>query len=255
MKILLSNDDGVYAPGLWALFEAVRDLGDIFVVAPDRNCSAMSQSLTLQHPIRVQTVTVKDTEFMAVQGTPTDSVHLALMSDLIPKPDLVLSGINQGANLGDDVLYSGTVAAAIEAHLFDIPAIAVSLVGHDCQYYQTAGTYIRSLVEKIKNNQLDIKKQLWNINVPDCPSAELAGFKVCRLGHRHRAQKMIEANSPRDEKIYWVGLPGEAKAETGGETDFEAVKQNFVSITPLRVDLTEERALSQTRRALLQLNL
>jgi 5'-nucleotidase len=251
MKILLSNDDGVHAPGLLALYQAVSDLGQVSVFAPDRNCSAYSQALTLKHPIRIQTIS--QTGFIAVEGTPTDSVHLAMGSGLIERPDLILSGINQGANLGDDVLYSGTVAAAMEGNLFGVSAMAISLVSQSPKNYAVAGRVIRNLVQQIISGELDLNlsfsKILWNINIPDCEWHELKGLKVCRLGNRHRAQAMVETQSPRNEKLYWVGLPG-LEQDTGPDTDFDAIKNNWISITPLRINLTDDIQLTQTRRLL-----
>lgn len=231
MHILLSNDDGVYADGINTLALALSDLAKVTIVAPDRNRSAVSNSLTLEAPLRAKAL---NPNTIMVQGTPTDSVHLALSELLDEKPDLVISGINHGANLGDDVLYSGTVAAATEAFFLGIPAIAVSLVGE--QYFDTAANFIRQLVRNFDKAPFP-SGEILNINVPDLPEEDIQGVEVTCLGQRHHAENMIKAQDPRGEDVYWIGPPGE-KEIAGEGTDFYAIEHNKISLTPLKVDLT-----------------
>ncbi|NLS12827.1 5'/3'-nucleotidase SurE [Vibrio sp. SM6] len=238
LSILLSNDDGVHAQGIHALADALRDLADITIVAPDRNRSGASNSLTLEQPIRVQQIAPN---VYSVQGTPTDCVHYALnelMKDALP--DLVLTGINHGANLGDDVLYSGTVAAAMEGHFLGVQSIALSLVGQ--HHFATAAQVAREVVEQHLISAIPANRLL-NINVPDKPYAELAGKRVTRLGARHHAEAMIKQHDPRGHDIYWLGPPGKEQ-DAGEGTDFYAIDQGFVSITPLQVDLTAHQSLA-----------
>lgn len=237
MKILLSNDDGVHAHGIHALADALRDLAEVIIVAPDRNRSGASNSLTLEQPLRVQEI-AKNT--YSVQGTPTDCVHFAL-NELLKDdmPDLVLSGINHGANLGDDVLYSGTVAAAMEGHFLGVQSIAFSLVGK--QHFDTAAVIARALVEQHLLNPIPTNR-LINVNIPDVPHSDLAGTQVTRLGARHHAEDMIKQKDPRGHDIYWLGPPGKEQ-DAGEGTDFFAVDNGFVSITPLQVDLTAHESL------------
>jgi 5'-nucleotidase len=239
MKILVSNDDGYRAPGLAELARAMVQLGEVTVVAPERNRSGASNSLTLEQPLRVQ---VGDNGYYYVDGTPTDCVHLAITGLLEQEPDLVVSGINAGANLGDDVLYSGTVAAAVEGRFLGLPAIAVSLVGAEPQHYATAAEVAKRLVTRLQHQPLPADTIL-NVNVPDVPWEALAGFEATRLGHRHKAEPVIKSQDPRGREIYWVGAAG-PEEDAGAGTDFHAVRLGFVSITPMQVDLTRYSALA-----------
>jgi 5'-nucleotidase len=238
MRILVSNDDGYRAPGLAALARAMAQLGEVTVVAPERNRSGASNSLTLDHPLRVQ---VGDNGYYYVDGTPTDCVHLAITGFLEQEPDLVVSGINAGANLGDDVLYSGTVAAAMEGRFLGLPAIAVSLVGQEPQHYATAAEVAKRLVTRLRSQPLPADTIL-SVNVPDVRWEELAGFEATRLGHRHKAEPVIKSQDPRGRAIYWVGGAG-LEEDAGPGTDFYAVSHGRVSVTPLQVDLTRYAAL------------
>jgi len=238
MRILLSNDDGVYAPGLNVLAEALREIADVNVVAPDRNRSGASHSLTLDNPVRIKTL---DNGFVSVEGTPTDCVHLALTGLLNELPDIVVSGINAGANLGDDVLYSGTVAAATEGRSLGLPAIAVSLLGEECRHYDTAASVVKQLLLSIHLTALP-QQTILNINVPDIPLHILQGFEVTRFGTRHGAEPTIKQTDPRGEPIYWIGPPG-LEQDGGPGTDFFAVNQGRVSITPMKVDFTHYQVI------------
>jgi 5'-nucleotidase len=240
MKILISNDDGVHAPGLRALADALGKIADITVVAPDRNRSGVSNSLTLEHPLRVITAA---NGFFGVNGTPTDCVHLAVTGLLKEMPDMVVSGINEGSNLSDDVLYSGTVAAATEGRFLGLPSIAVSLAGPRCEHYDTAAAIAKMLVERLRQTPLTYDTIL-NVNVPDLPLSELKGIQVTRLGTRHIAEPTIKAVDPRGRKIYWVGQPG-PEQDAGPGTDFYAVNTGYVSITPLHLDLTHHKVLNE----------
>lgn len=241
MNILISNDDGVHAPGIEALYKALVDNMDcITVVAPDRNCSAASSSLTLQNPLRTTTM---DNGFIAVNGTPTDCVHLAINMLFENDPELVVTGINAGANLGDDVIYSGTVAAAMEGRYMGLPSVAVSLVGSELKHYETAGVYAARIVSHLIDCPLPAN-QILNVNVPDLPVEQIKGIKVTRLGARHRATSMIKTQDPGGRDIYWVGPL--AKADDAGEgTDFHAVANGYVSITPITVDLTAHNRIEK----------
>ncbi len=237
MKILLSNDDGVHAEGIRVLAEALSDLADITIVAPDRNRSGASNSLTLEQPLRVNELSAGN---YSVQGTPTDCVHFALnelMKDDLP--DLVLSGINHGANLGDDVLYSGTVAAAMEGHFLGVQSIAFSLVGN--AHFTTAAHIARHLVEQHLASPIPTNRLL-NVNIPDVPLEDLKEIRVTRLGARHHAEAMIKQQDPRGHDIYWLGPPGKEQ-DAGEGTDFYAIEQGYVSLTPLQVDLTAHESL------------
>ena len=237
MKILLSNDDGVHALGIKVLYEELAKMAEVTVVAPDRNCSGASNSLTLLNPLRTHTL---DNGFISVNGTPTDSVHLAI-SQLIT-PDLVVAGINCGANLGDDTLYSGTVAAATEGRHMGMPAIAVSLVGKHEQHYQTAAVVTATFIQRLQSHPL-AADQIININVPDVPLDELKGVKVTRLGSRHKAEMMEKTQDPWQRDIYWYGRLG--PEQDGGEgTDFNAVANGYASITPLTIDMTAYKSLA-----------
>lgn len=241
MRILLSNDDGCQAPGLRCLADLLRaHASELTVVAPDRNRSGASNSLTLLTPVRVMR---HDDGTMCVDGTPTDCVHLALTGLMAREPDIVVSGINAGANLGDDVLYSGTVAAAMEGRHLGYPAIAVSCASHNPQHYATAARVTLILLQRLKHDRLP-NDAILNVNVPDAPFEQLKGFEVTRLGNRHRAEKAIEARDPRGRTIYWVGNAG-AEADCGPGTDFHAVASGAVSITPIDTDLTHHRALEK----------
>lgn len=239
MHILLSNDDGYQAPGLMALRAAVQTVADVVVVAPDRDRSGASNSLTLESPIRARTL---EDGLIRVEGTPTDCVHLAITGLLETEPDMVISGINAGANMGDDVLYSGTVAAATEGRFLGYPAIAVSLASHTPRYFESAARVILDLVEHLHAHPL-ASDSILNINVPDLPHDELQGIVATRLGHRHKAEPVIKAEDPRGRPIYWVGRAG-AEQDAGPGTDFYAVRNGFVSVTPLQVDLTRHSAVA-----------
>lgn len=238
MHILISNDDGYQAPGLTALADALGRLGRTTVVAPDRNRSGASNSLTLDRPLRVRT---EANGFRVVDGTPTDCVHLAITGLLEGEPDMVVSGINLGPNLGDDTLYSGTVAAAIEGRFLGVPALAISLGSFDGRHFDTAARVADILVRGLREDPLPAAFIL-NVNVPDLPFESLQGLRVTRLGHRHRAEAVVEGRDPRGLPIWWVGAAG-AGQDAGPGTDFDAVANGWVSITPLQVDLTRHGAL------------
>ncbi|MCB1772819.1 MAG: 5'/3'-nucleotidase SurE [Gammaproteobacteria bacterium] len=242
MRILLSNDDGYQAPGLLALHAAMSRVADVVVVAPDRDRSGASNSLTLEQPIRAQT---GENGFVRVEGTPTDCVHLAITGLLDEEPDMVVSGINAGANMGDDVIYSGTVAAATEGRFLGLPAIAVSLASHTPRYFDTAARVVLELVEHLRGQPL-ASDSILNINVPDLPHDELQGILATRLGHRHKAEPVVKQTDPRGRPIYWVGQAG-AEQDAGPGTDFHAVRNGYVSVTPLQVDLTRHQALADLR--------
>lgn len=234
MRILLSNDDGYFAPGLATLAEALAPLGEITVVAPERNRSGASNSLTLDRPLSVRRAA---NGFYFVNGTPTDCVHLAVTGLLDHVPDMVISGINDGANMGDDTIYSGTVAAAMEGYLFGIPSIAVSMSQHQPQNFATAARVVLEMVKRFQANTFP-PPVLLNINVPDVPYEQIQGMKVVRLGKRHKAEPVIKWVTPRGETVYWVGAAGSAQ-DAGEGTDFHAIEQRMVTITPLQIDLTQ----------------
>jgi len=240
MRILVSNDDGYQAPGIACLAEALASIADVTVVAPDRNRSGASNSLTLEQPLRTTSISNNVT---AVDGTPTDCVHLALTGLLDFEPDMVIAGINAGANLGDDVLYSGTVAAATEGRFLGLPAIAVSLVGDKLIHYQTAARAVISLIKQLQGNPLPVDTIL-NVNVPNIPWEQLEGFEATRLGRRHKSEAVIKALDPRGREIYWVG-PAGGEEDAGPGTDFHAIRYNRVSVTPIQIDLTRYSALDQ----------
>ena len=247
MKILICNDDGYQASGIVALYEALKDIADVEVVAPEHNNSAKSNALTLHSPMYVQTAA---NGFRYINGTPADCVHIALTGLLGYRPDLVVSGINNGANMGDDTIYSGTVGAAMEAYLFGIPAIAFSQTEKGWGCIDVAAQQARNLVQQLmpsleavaEGAQPTIPPWLLNVNIPNLPADQLQGFKVCRLGRRHSAERVIMQTSPRGETMYWIGGAGPAR-EAGEGTDFHATTQGFVSITPLQVDLTDHERL------------
>ena len=238
MRILLSNDDGYQSDGLATLAVALSGLADIVIVAPDRNQSGASHSLTLSVPLRVDRTREG---IYSVNGTPTDCVHLALTGLLDKEPDMVIAGINHGANLGDDVLYSGTVAAAAEGRFLGFPAIAISLVGDNPRNFDTAGRAVQVLLQELEKSPLPADTTL-NINVPDMPYSELKGFQATRLGYRHRSEPVIESHDPKGRLLYWVG-PAGAGQDAGPGTDFHAVEHGFVSVTPLHFDLTRHAGL------------
>jgi 5'-nucleotidase len=240
MKILLSNDDGFLAPGLNMLHKVLSEIAELTVVAPDRNRSGASNSLTLTNPLRVTTT---ENGFISVNGTPTDCVHLAVTGLLNEMPDMVVSGINEGSNLSDDVLYSGTVAAATEGRFLGLPSIAISLAGPKCQNYATAAQIAKMLVQRLISDPIP-RDTVLNVNVPDLPLSELKGIQVTRLGTRHLAEPTIKTLDPRGRRIYWVGQPG-PEQDAGPGTDFHAVSSGYVSITPLHLDLTHYKVFDQ----------
>jgi 5'-nucleotidase len=242
MHILISNDDGYFAPGLICLAEHLARIADVVVVAPERDRSGASNSLTLDRPLKLRRAT---NGFYYVNGTPTDCVHLAVTGMLDRQPDMVVSGINAGANMGDDTIYSGTVAAATEGFLLGIPSIAVSLVGKEFAHYETAARVVADLVQRFAG-QTHSHPWLLNVNVPDIPHDKLQGMEVTRLGKRHKAESVVKASNPHGETVYWVGAAGKAQ-DAGEGTDFHALAQQRVSITPLQIDLTQYSQLDAVR--------
>ena len=242
LRLLLSNDDGHRAPGLISLASTLSSIAQLVVVAPDRNRSGASNSLTLDKPVRA----LEDERgFIYVDGTPTDCVHLAITGLMDEEPDMVVSGINSGANMGDDVLYSGTVAAAMEGRFLGQPAIAVSLVLSGKNHYDAAARVVLEMLSQI--DRLSIPPDsILNVNVPDCPYQELRGLRATRLGYRHRAEPVVQSFDPRGEPVYWVGPPG-VEQDAGPGTDFHAVREGWVSVTPLSVDLTRLDAIECTQ--------
>jgi 5'-nucleotidase len=242
MRILLSNDDGYFAPGLAVLAEHLAPLGEIIVVAPERDRSGASNSLTLDRPLMVRRAA---NGFSYVNGTPTDCVHLAVTGFLEHQPDIIVSGINHGANMGDDTIYSGTVAAATEGFLLGIPSIAVSLASHDGRNFASAGRVAARLVERFQRDPIR-QPVLLNVNVPDLPESEIAGMEVTRLGKRHKAEAVVKSTNPRGQAIYWIGAAGGAQ-DAGPGTDFHAVANRTISVTPLQIDLTFHGQLAMAR--------
>jgi 5'-nucleotidase len=238
VRILVSNDDGYLARGLRTLAEKLNDLGDIKIVAPERNQSGASNSLTLETPLRVEQ---SQPGVFFVNGTPSDCVHIAVTGLLEEEPDMVVSGINHGANLGDDVLYSGTVAAAMEGRFLGLPAVAVSLVLEGGQHFETAAEVARRLIEHMIAKPIPADT-IFNVNVPDLPLSEIRGFEITRLGFRHKSEPVIKANDPKGRPIYWIG-PAGAGQDAGPGTDFHAIANGRVSISPLKIDLTDHKAL------------
>lgn len=238
MKILLSNDDGYQSEGLATLALALSDLAELTIVAPDRNQSGASHSLTLEAPLRVGRTREG---IYYVNGTPTDCVHLAITGLLDHEPDMVVAGINHGANLGDDVLYSGTVAAAVEGRFLGLPAIAVSLTGQAPRNFDAAGQAIRILLQRLQEQPLPADTIL-NVNVPDVPFSEIRGFEATRLGYRHRSEPVVESRDPKGRPVFWVGAAG-AGQDAGPGTDFHAVEHQRVSVTPMHIDLTRHGAI------------
>jgi 5'-nucleotidase len=250
MRILISNDDGVQSPGIAALMNALSSIADIKVIAPDRNRSGASNSLTLSQSLRVKQL---ENGCHSVEGTPTDCVHLALTGYFDTLFDIVVTGINEGANLGDDVLYSGTVAAAMEGRFLGLPAIALSLLGPNCKHYDTAGHIAVQLVKALRTHHLP-SQTILNVNVPDLPLNEIKGVDVTRLGARHRAEPMVKAQDPRGRTIYWVGPLG-AEADSGPGTDFYAIRHGRISITPLHIDMTNYKIFDHLATLVSDINL
>jgi 5'/3'-nucleotidase len=234
MRILLSNDDGYFSPGLAVLAESLSSIAEITVVAPERDNSGASNSLTLDRPLNLRK---SPNGFYYVNGTPTDCVHLAVTGMLDRLPDIVISGINDGANMGDDTIYSGTVAAATEGFLLGIPSLAVSLVASAGDNYATAAQVTTRIIERLQK-YTHVQPLLLNVNVPDVTYAELKGFEVTRLGRRHKAEPVVKTHTPRGDTVYWVGAAGGVQ-DAGDGTDFHAVLHHKVSITPLQIDLTQ----------------
>lgn len=243
MRILVANDDGYLAPGLEALVEACRGLGEIDVVAPEQNASGTSNSLTLHRPLSVFTAA---NGFRYINGTPSDCVHVALTGLLPQRPDLVVSGINNGQNMGDDTLYSGTVAAAMEGYLFGIPAIAFSLAERGWAHLDQAAAVARRVIRAVVERPPAPGAWLLNVNIPGIADADRAPWALTRLGRRHASEPVIQAQNPRGEPIYWIGAAGDAR-EAGPGTDFHAVAQGCVSLTPLQIDLTDHAGLPAWR--------
>lgn len=247
MHFLVSNDDGVNATGIKALSEVLQELGDITVYAPSGDRSGASNSLTLDRPVRIHKVA--DNRY-AVDGTPTDCVHMALTGLMDEQPDMVTSGINNAANLGDDVLYSGTVAAAIEGRYLGFPALAFSLAtshkSGQVRHFETAQYFIKKIIVNIQNNPLP-HDTILNINFPNLPIEQVKGIKVTRFGNRHKAENTVQELDPRGRKIYWIG-PAGPEADAGEGTDFHAIKNGFVSITPMQVDMTKHSAIQAIKQ-------
>ncbi len=246
MKILISNDDGYQAPGIVALYEAMKELGEVEVVAPEHNNSAKSNALSLHSPLYVHRAA---NGFRYVNGTPADCVHIALTGLLGYRPDLVVSGINNGANMGDDTVYSGTVGAAMEGYLFGVPAIAFSQTekgwAHLDVAARKAAELVRHLLPTLPVGEEAIRRAspwLLNVNIPCLPDGQIKGFKVSRLGRRHAAEQVITQVNPRGETMYWIGSAGPARDDAEG-TDFHATAQGYISMTPLQVDLTDHERL------------
>jgi len=238
MRILVSNDDGYTAEGLIVLAEALKQLANVAVVAPERNRSGASNSLTLDRPLHP---TRMDNGYIRVDGTPTDCVHMAITGLLDDEPDMVFAGINHGANLGDDVLYSGTVAAATEGRFLGLPAVAISLASTDSKHFETAAQVAVALLEKMETEPLP-SDTILNVNVPDIAVDQLRGFQSTRLGQRHKAEPVFKTVDPRGRDIYWVG-PAGPEQDAGPGTDFHAVRSKYVSVTPLQIDLTHYAAV------------
>ena len=242
MHFLVSNDDGISARGIRVLSQWLKRLGDVTIVAPDQNRSGASNSLTLNAPVRIKEI---EEQTFRVSGTPTDCVHIALTGLLDRDPDMVVSGINAGANMGDDTIYSGTVAAATEGFLLGIPSIAVSLVSKEFAHYETAARVATDLVQRFARQKHSLP-WLLNVNVPDIPYEQLQGTVVTRLGKRHKAEPVVKASNPHGETVYWVGAAGKAQ-DAGEGTDFFALAHQRVSLTPLQIDLTQYNQLDAVR--------
>jgi 5'-nucleotidase len=242
VRILVSNDDGYFAPGITLLAEALRQMGEVTVVAPERDRSGASNSLTLDRPLTVRRA---PNGYFSVNGTPTDCVHIAVTGLLDFTPDVVVSGVNFGANMGDDTIYSGTVAAAVEGYLLGIPSVAVSLASKVGEHFDSAIGIALQMVERLRRQPFG-EPVLLNVNVPDIPAAQLRGVEITRLGKRHKAEPVVELKTPRGEKAYWIGPAGGA-ADAGPGTDFHAVESGRVSVTPLRMDLTHNAQLARAK--------
>ena len=242
MRILVSNDDGYFAPGITLLAEALRQLGEVTVVAPERDRSGASNSLTLDRPLTVRRA---PNGFFSVNGTPTDCVHIAVTGLLDFTPDIIVSGVNLGANMGDDTIYSGTVAAAAEGYLLGIPAVALSLTSKTGTHFESAIGIGLQIVERFRRSPWS-EPVLLNVNIPDLPPAQLGGVEVTRLGRRHKAEPVVKLRTPRGETAYWIGPAGGA-ADAGPGTDFHAVDNRRVSVTPLRMDLTHNAQLPRAK--------
>lgn len=238
MHLLLSNDDGINAQGLRSMAEALSDIAEITVVAPNRNRSGASNSLTLERPLRA---TEQQEGWYSIDGTPTDCVHLGITGLLKEEPNMVVSGINAGPNLGDDVIYSGTVAAAIEGRFLGLPAVAFSLNSFQPKHWQAAAQVAKQIIENIIAYPMP-EDAILNVNIPDLPISEIKGFEVTRLGNRHKAEPCVEAKDPRGKPIYWVGAAG-PEQDAGPGTDFHAINNGIVSISPMQVDLTRHSAM------------
>ena len=247
MRLLISNDDGYFAPGLACLAEHLARVADIVVVAPERDRSGASNSLTLDRPLSLRRAA---NGFYFVNGTPSDCVHLAVTGMLDHLPDMVVSGINLGANMGDDTIYSGTVAAATEGHLLGVPALAVSLTSRLGAHFETAARVARQIVERFQRGDcadFGPEPLLLNLNVPDIPFEQLKGVRVTRLGKRHKAESVVRQVTPRNETVYWVGAAGAAQ-DAGEGTDFHAVAQDYAALTPLQIDLTHTERIASVQR-------
>lgn len=243
MHILVSNDDGYQAAGIEQLAAAMAEIAEVSVVAPDRDRSGASNSLNLRRPLYVS---YHSNGFASVEaGTPTDCVHLAITGLLEHEPDMVVSGINNGANMGDDVIYSGTVAAAMEGRFLGLPAIAMSMVEHNSNYYATGARAAKALVLHLQQHPLP-PDTILNVNVPEVAWEDIAGFKATRLGNRHKSGPVIQAQDPRSRPVYWIG-PAGAELDAGEGTDFHAVRHNYVSVTPLSVDLTRHKTIDSVQ--------
>jgi 5'-nucleotidase len=242
VKILVSNDDGYFAPGITLLAEALRQLGEVTVVAPERDRSGASNSLTLDRPLTVRRA---PNGYFSVNGTPTDCVHIAVTGLLDFTPDVVVSGVNLGANMGDDTIYSGTVAAAVEGYLLGIPSLAVSLASKAGEHFDSAIGVALQMVERLRRQPFG-EPVLLNVNVPDVAPPRLGGMEVTRLGKRHKAEPVVRLQTPRGETAYWIG-PAGAAADAGPGTDFHAVESGRVSVTPLRMDLTHGSQLARAK--------
>lgn len=245
MKILVSNDDGYLAPGLLALADAMSAIAEVVVVAPERNCSGASNALTLNKPL---TVSKASNGVYFVDGTPSDCVHIALTGLFDSRPDLVISGINQGQNMGDDTLYSGTVAAATEGFLFGVPSIAFSQAEKGWEFIDDAARFALHMVEhKLASLDTLEKPYLLNVNIPNCRYSDIKGSVLTRLGRRHQSEPVIKSLDPRGNPIYWIGPAGAAK-EAGEGTDFHAVAHGYVSVTPLQIDITHTQHLAKLKK-------
>lgn len=249
MRFLLSNDDGYLSPGLGALADAMRQLGEVTVVAPDRDRSGASNSLTLSRPLRVKTA---ENGFHYVDGTPTDCVHLGITGIMQDEPDMVIAGINRGANLGDDILYSGTVAAAMEGRFLGYPAVALSSAGSEMTHLAAAAKVVRRIIGGMLTNPLPTDTIL-NVNIPDVAYDRITGYSATRLGYRHKSEPAVKSQDPVGKPIYWVGPPG-PEQDAGEGTDFHAIRNQAVSVTPLKVDLTRRESLDGLGRWLQELD-